>query len=81
MFISISQNDKPVIEVTYSDLFNVGELETASRDVFYFTVTDAQNDWFTCDLKIKDLHGNDNDHNEFILKNTSRTGKQTTCQL
>ena len=71
----IPQDSKPVIEITYSDIFSVGEDETATRVVFYFTVTDADNDWFTCEIKkIDDLHDNDNDHDEFIVTNSSRTG-------
>ena len=56
-------------------MVNVGELETNNRLIYPFSITDAENDWFTCDLKIKDVHGNDNDNDEFLLTNSSRTCK------
>ena len=70
-----NQNGKPEIQITYSDIFGVGELETASRVVYYFTVTDPEGDWLTCDLKIDDIQNNDGDHDEFIVTNASKTGE------
>ena len=56
-------------------MVNVGELETNSRMIYPFTITDAEDDWFTCKLKIDDEHGEDKDHDEFLLTNSSRTCK------